>query len=55
MHESGYTILLIEQNVKETLEISDRAYVIQTGETILDDSSKNLIDNELVKKAYMGI
>ncbi len=55
MHDQGYTILLIEQNVQEALNLADRAYVVQTGETILNDTCENLMDNELVKKAYLGI
>lgn len=56
MHiEEGYTILLIEQNVQEALKLSDRAYVIQTGKTILNDLSENLMNNEMVKKSYLGM
>jgi len=55
MHEQGYTIILIEQNVREALNLADRAYVIQTGKTILNDTSEKLMNSELVKKAYLGI
>lgn len=56
MHiEEGYTILLIEQNIQEALKLSDRAYVIQTGKTILNDLSENLMNNEMVKKSYLGM
>ena len=55
MHDSGYTILLIEQNVKEALKLASRAYVIQTGKTILNGNSDELMNSELVKKAYLGI
>jgi|SRR5665648_69499 len=55
MHDQGYTILLIEQNVQEALNLADRAYVVQTGKTILNDTGENLMNNKLVKKAYLGI
>jgi len=55
MKDEGYTILLIEQNVKEALRLSDRTYVIQTGKTVLSGDSKSLMNNNLVKKAYLGM
>jgi len=55
MHEEGYTVFLIEQNVQEALNLASRAYVVQTGKTILNNTSENLRNNELVKKAYLGI
>ncbi|ACZ00944.1 ABC transporter ATP-binding protein [Streptobacillus moniliformis] len=52
--EENVTILLVEQNAKMSLEISDRAYVIETGEIILEGNGLDLIDNPVIKKAYLG-
>ncbi|CAM3140955.1 ABC transporter ATP-binding protein [Streptobacillus ratti] len=52
--EENVTILLVEQNAKMSLEISDRAYVIETGEIILEGKGLDLIDNPVIKKAYLG-
>ncbi len=48
------TILLLEQNVKKTLKISDRAYVIETGRIFLEGAAKVVMEDEMVKKAYLG-
>ena len=53
--EDGTPILLVEQNVYLALEVSNRGYVLETGEIILDDHSKNLLNNEMVQKAYLGV
>jgi|SRR3989339_1312375 len=53
-NEWGITILLVEQNAKKSLQIASRAYVLETGKIILSDTGKNLLDNEQVKKAYLG-
>jgi branched-chain amino acid transport system ATP-binding protein len=55
IHGQGTTILLIEQNAKMALQISDRGYVIETGSIVLHDRATNLISNEKVKKAYLGL
>ena len=55
MHDQGYTILLIEQNVQEALKLADRAYVIQNGNIILSGDSKDLLNSDLVKRAYLGM
>ncbi len=52
--KSGTTVLLVEQNAKKALSISDRAYVLETGKIVLTDDAKKLMDNESVKKAYLG-
>lgn len=54
LNEQGVTVLLVEQNAKKALQIADRGYVLETGEIILSDTSKNLIQNPQVKKAYLG-
>ncbi len=54
LHRRGVTILLVEQNARKALAISDRGYVLETGEMVLNDTSQNLTNNPLVKKAYLG-
>ena len=51
---SGTTVLLVEQNAKKALSIADRAYVLETGKIILEGDSKVLMNDERVKKAYLG-
>ena len=51
---SGTTVLLVEQNAKKALAIADRAYVLETGNIILSGSAEELINDESVKKAYLG-
>jgi branched-chain amino acid transport system ATP-binding protein len=55
IRKSGLTILSVEQHVQETLEMADRGYVLQTGKIVLDGKSKDLLESEIVKKAYLGI
>lgn len=55
LREQGTTILLVEQNVQGTLEIADRAYVLENGRIVLEGSSKELLQNEHVKEAYLGL
>lgn len=52
--KKGVTILLVEQNAMKALQISDRAYVISTGEIVLEGKSKDLLNDPNVKKAYLG-
>lgn len=54
INRRGVTILLIEQNAKAALEISDYAYVLETGNVVLEGTGKELLVNEEVKKAYLG-
>ena len=51
----GISIFLIEQNVQQTLEIADRAYVLENGRIILSGESKTLLQEEMIKKAYLGL
>jgi branched-chain amino acid transport system ATP-binding protein len=53
--DEGMTILLVEQNVRESLDLADRAYVLQTGRTILEGTGQELLDSDLVRQAYLGI
>lgn len=52
--KSGTTILLVEQNAKKALSIADRAYVLETGNIVLSGPAKEMMDNDQVKKAYLG-
>lgn len=54
LNEMGTTILLVEQNAKMALSISDRAYVMETGKITLEGSASELLENPEVKKAYLG-
>lgn len=53
-HDSGTTILLVEQNAKKALSIADRAYVLETGSISLSGSASELLNDKAVKKAYLG-
>jgi len=55
INDQGVTILLVEQNVKAALESSDRGYVLENGEIVLSGKSDELIENEAIKKAYLGL
>jgi branched-chain amino acid transport system ATP-binding protein len=50
----GYTILLVEQNANQALDVADRGYVLETGRIVLEGDSKALRDNEEVQMAYLG-
>ena len=54
LHEQGITILLVEQNAKMALAISDRAYVLETGTITLSGDAQELLNDARVKKAYLG-
>ncbi len=51
----GITILLVEQNVREALEIADRGYVLQTGRIVTEGSAKELLESDLFRTAFLGI
>ncbi|MEN1968739.1 ABC transporter ATP-binding protein [Lentibacillus sp. N15] len=55
LNKEGITILLVEQNVNVALEISDYAYVMETGKIVLEGKAENLMDNVYVKQAYLGL
>ena len=54
VNEAGTTVLLVEQNAKKALSISDRAYVLETGTITMSGKAKDLLEDEAVKKAYLG-
>jgi branched-chain amino acid transport system ATP-binding protein len=53
--EDGTTVLLVEQNANLALKLAHRGYVMETGQIVLEDSAKNLLQNEQVKRAYLGL
>lgn len=55
INNKGVTILLVEQNVYEALEISHRAYVLQTGRIVMDGQGHELLKSDLVRQAYLGM
>ena len=54
VRKTGTTVLLVEQNAKKALEIADRAYVLETGKILLSGDAKELMNDDAVKKAYLG-
>jgi branched-chain amino acid transport system ATP-binding protein len=54
INQRGITCLLVEQNARKSLQIAHRAYVLETGKIVLGDTASNLLQNELVKQAYLG-
>ena len=54
VHSNGVTVLLVEQNAQMALSIADRAYVLETGKVVLQGSAKEMLDNEEVRRAYLG-
>ncbi|MBW1781540.1 MAG: ABC transporter ATP-binding protein [Deltaproteobacteria bacterium] len=55
LHDQGIAIFLVEQNVRHTLEIADRAYVIENGKIILKGDSEKLLSEDHIRKAYLGL
>jgi branched-chain amino acid transport system ATP-binding protein len=47
--------LTVEQNVKQSLEMADRAYVLENGRIVLEGESKDLLQNDYVRQAYLGL
>jgi branched-chain amino acid transport system ATP-binding protein len=54
IHNNGTTILLIEQNARAALQMADYAYVLETGEVVLEGEGRQLLFDERVKGAYLG-
>ena len=50
----GTTVLLVEQNAKKALSIADRAYVLEAGKIVLEGKASDLLNNDSIKKAYLG-
>lgn len=55
LNDEGLSIFLVEQNVMQSLEIADRAYVIENGQVVLSGSADDLIDDPELKKSYLGL
>lgn len=55
IHDSGLTILIIEQNVRQTLELADRGYVMENGRITLAGTGDELLDDDGVVEAYLGV
>jgi len=55
LRDQGITILLVEQNILHALEIADRGYVLENGRIVLEGVSKDLLTNDHVRKAYLGL
>jgi branched-chain amino acid transport system ATP-binding protein len=55
LHQEGITILLVEQNVRQTLSIADRAYVLENGRLALEGACSMLRESDHVRKAYLGL
>jgi branched-chain amino acid transport system ATP-binding protein len=51
----GVTVLLVEQNVREALEVADRGFVVQTGRVVAGGDARELLSSDLVRKAYLGL
>ena len=55
IRKNGVTVLLVEQDVEAALDICDRAYVVQTGRIVLEGPGRELLDSEVVRKAFLGL
>jgi branched-chain amino acid transport system ATP-binding protein len=55
LNEQGTTLLLVEQNVKHTLEIAHRAYLLETGKIVLEGTCESFLQNGYVRQAYLGL
>jgi branched-chain amino acid transport system ATP-binding protein len=54
IRDEGVTVFLVEQNASMALSLADRGYVLQTGKIVLSDTARNLLNNDLVRQAYLG-
>ena len=54
MHKAGTTILLVEQNAQAALSVADRGYVLETGKITMSGPAADLLQNDDVRKAYLG-
>ena len=54
VNQQGTTVFVVEQNANMALSIADRGYVLQTGSIVLSDTAKNLLNNEMMQRAYLG-
>ncbi len=54
VNNDGVTVLLVEQNAKKALSIANRAYVLETGKIVKEGNAADLLNDEAIKKAYLG-
>jgi len=54
INDAGTTVFVVEQNANMALSIADRGYVLQTGQVVLADTAKNLLNDPLMREAYLG-
>jgi branched-chain amino acid transport system ATP-binding protein len=55
INQEGTTILLVEQNALGALKVAHYGYVLETGQIVLEGKASELLDNEMVRKAYLGV
>ena len=55
INEDGVTILLVEQNIRDSLNIANRAYVLEEGKTIIEGEGRELLTNNHIKEVYLGV
>jgi len=55
INEEGVTVLLVEQNIRDSLNIADRGYVLEEGKIIIEGKGRELLSNEHIKEVYLGI
>ncbi len=55
LKQDGMTILLVEQTVREALELADRGYVIQSGRVVLEGTGRELLESDMIRRAYLGL
>jgi branched-chain amino acid transport system ATP-binding protein len=55
INQQGMTLLLVEQNVREALELCNRGYVLQTGRIVMEGPGNELLSSDIIRKAYLGI
>jgi len=55
LKQEGMTILLVEQNVREALDLSERGYILQTGRIVGEGTGKELLESDMIRQAFLGI
>jgi branched-chain amino acid transport system ATP-binding protein len=55
MSAEGYTVLIVEQNIRQVLKVAQRAYLLETGRIKLSGASAELLQSDEIKKAYLGL
>jgi len=55
INEEGVTVLLVEQNIHDSLNVANRGYVIEQGKIVLEGNSRELLSNRHIKEVYLGL